>query len=110
MLELVKPKVRMLTINEAAEQVPGLTKYRIREMCIKGELPHVRAGKKYLICEEVLIRHLTQPTTPPPKEEPLSLIRPPRRIRRTQKQGVRNAYPLPGKEPCPFDKTRTHII
>ena len=31
--------VKMLTINEAAKVVPGLTKYRIREMCIKGELP-----------------------------------------------------------------------
>jgi hypothetical protein len=25
--------IRMLTINEAAVRVPGLTKYRIREIC-----------------------------------------------------------------------------
>lgn len=53
----------MLTINEAAKQVPGLTKYRIRAMCINGELPCVRAGRKYLICEQVLVQYLTQPRT-----------------------------------------------
>jgi hypothetical protein len=52
--------VKMLTINQAAEVVPGLTKYRIREMCIKGELLCIKAGKKYLICESVLIRFLTE--------------------------------------------------
>jgi len=50
----------MLTIKQAAERVPGLTKYRVREMCIKGELPCIKAGKKYLICESVLIRYLTE--------------------------------------------------
>ena len=27
---------RMLTINEAADRVQGLSKWRIREMCISG--------------------------------------------------------------------------
>ena len=52
--------LKMLTINEAAEQVPGLTKYRIREMCRTGELPCMKAGKKYLICEQILIKYLTE--------------------------------------------------
>ncbi len=56
--------VKMLTINEAAQLVPGLTKYRIREMCISGEIPCVKAGRKYLICEQVLIRYLTEPPMP----------------------------------------------
>jgi len=56
--------IRMLTINEAALRVPGLTKYRIREMCIRGEMPCVKAGRKYLICEAVLIRYLTEPPIP----------------------------------------------
>jgi excisionase family DNA binding protein len=56
-------RVRMLTINEAAKRVPGLTRYRIRAMCINGELPCVRAGRKYLICEQVLVQYLTQPRT-----------------------------------------------
>lgn len=51
---------RMLTINEAAECVPGLSKWRIREMCISGNLPHLKAGKKYLINEQVLIGYVTQ--------------------------------------------------
>ena len=51
---------RMLTINEAAERVPGLSKWRIREMCVSGELPHLKAGKKYLITEQVLVGYLTK--------------------------------------------------
>jgi len=56
----VSQATRMLTINEAAECVPGLSKWRIREMCISGELPHMRAGKKYLINEQVLVGYLTK--------------------------------------------------
>ena len=51
---------RMLTINEAAERAPGLSKWRIREMCVSGELPHLKAGKKYLINEQLLIGYLTK--------------------------------------------------
>lgn len=58
-------RVTMLTINEAAKRVPGLTRYRIRAMCISGELPCVRAGRKYLICEQVLVQYLTQPSSIP---------------------------------------------
>lgn len=47
-------KPKMLTINEAAERVDGLTAYRIRQMCIDGILPHFKAGKKYLINERTL--------------------------------------------------------
>lgn len=42
-------KPQMLTIKEAAALVDGLTAYRIRQMCIAGELPHIKAGNKYLI-------------------------------------------------------------
>jgi len=52
--------IRMLTINEAAERVPGLSKWRVRDMCIKGELPHIKAGKKYLKNEQVLVSYLTK--------------------------------------------------
>jgi len=51
---------RMLTINEAAERAPGLSKWRIREMCVSGELPHLKAGKKYLINEQMLVGYLTK--------------------------------------------------
>ncbi len=68
---MAQDTIKMLTINEAAQLVPGLTKYRIREMCIKGELPCVKAGRKYLICEQVLIRYLTEPPVLP-KPEPVN--------------------------------------
>ena len=48
----------MLTIKEAAALVDGLTEYRVREMCRSGELPCIKAGKKFLINKEVLIRFL----------------------------------------------------
>lgn len=62
MTERTNP-VRMLTINQAAALVPGLTRYRIREMCQSGELPCIMAGRKYLICEQVLMQVLTQQGT-----------------------------------------------
>ena len=49
------PKARMLTIDEAAAVVDGLTKYRVRQMCLTGELKHIKAGKKYLINEKQLL-------------------------------------------------------
>ena len=48
-------KQKMLTINEAAALVDGLTPYRIRQMCIEGAIPHIKAGKKYLINQERLL-------------------------------------------------------
>jgi excisionase family DNA binding protein len=43
----------MLTIKQAATLVDGLSEYRVRQMCITGELKHIRAGKKYLINQDV---------------------------------------------------------
>lgn len=51
-------KVVMLTIKEAAALVDGLTEYRVRELCRSGKLPCIKAGKKYLINRDVLIRFL----------------------------------------------------
>ena len=52
-------KIQMLTIKEAAALVDGLTEYRVRELCRSGELPTVKAGKKYLINKEILLRFLS---------------------------------------------------
>ena len=46
----------VLTIKEAAKLIDGLTEYRIRQMCISGQLPCFMAGKKYLIAEENLYK------------------------------------------------------
>lgn len=49
-------KKKILTIKQASQLIDGLTEYRIRQMCISGELPCFMAGKKYLISEEMLYR------------------------------------------------------
>lgn len=49
---------RVYTIKEATALVDGLSEYRIRQMCISGELPCFMAGKKYLINEEDLYKTL----------------------------------------------------
>ena len=48
-------KVKLLTIRQAANVIDGLTEYRIRQLCRTGELPCIKAGKKYLINEQTLI-------------------------------------------------------
>ena len=53
-----EPKVKLLTIKEAARLVEGLTEYRIRQLCIAGKLPCFKAGKKYLINENALFKFL----------------------------------------------------
>lgn len=50
------PKKRVLTIKEAAKLIDGLTPFRVRQMCISGQLPCFMAGRKYLIYEENLYR------------------------------------------------------
>ncbi|MBQ8434834.1 MAG: helix-turn-helix domain-containing protein [Oscillospiraceae bacterium] len=52
---MTEHKTNMLTIKEASQLVKGLSEYRIRRMCIDGKLPHIKAGKKYLINEDVLM-------------------------------------------------------
>ena len=54
----IETKIVMLTIKEAAALVDGLTEYRVRELCRSGKLPCIKAGKKYLINRDVLIRFL----------------------------------------------------
>lgn len=56
---MTETKITMLTIKEAAELVDGLTEYRVRQLCKSGELPTVKAGKKYLINKDILLRFLS---------------------------------------------------
>jgi hypothetical protein len=51
-------KVKLLTIKETAQLVEGLTEYRIRQLCLSGQLPCFKAGKKYLINENAVIRFI----------------------------------------------------
>ena len=56
---MTETKITMLTIKEAAALVDGLTEYRVRQLCKSGELPTVKAGKKYLINKDNLLRFLS---------------------------------------------------
>ena len=49
-------KRKILTIKEASQLIDGITEYRIRQMCISGQLPCFKAGRKYLIYEENLYK------------------------------------------------------
>ena len=51
-------RIVMLTIKEAAALVEGLTEYRVRQMCINDQVPHIIAGKKYLINKDLFLRYL----------------------------------------------------
>ena len=51
-------KIVMLTIKQAAALVDGLTEYRVRQMCLSGQVPHIMAGKKYLINKELFLKYL----------------------------------------------------
>jgi excisionase family DNA binding protein len=48
---------RMFTISEAAEFF-GLPKHFIRQLILKNEIPSIKAGKKYLINENILTKYL----------------------------------------------------
>lgn len=51
-------RIEMLTIKEAAALVGGLTEYRVRQMCLHDQIPHIMAGRKYLINKELLLKFL----------------------------------------------------
>lgn len=51
-------QIVMLTIKEAAALVEGLTEYRVRQMCINDQVPHIMAGKKYLINKDIFLKFL----------------------------------------------------
>ena len=51
-------RIVMLTIKEAAALVEGLTEYRVRQMCINDQVPHIMAGKKYLINKDLFLSYL----------------------------------------------------
>ena len=48
-------KKKIITIKESAKLIDGLSEYRIRQMCISGQLPAFKAGNKYLINEKALM-------------------------------------------------------
>lgn len=56
MADIVK-KPRLLTLKQAAALVEGLTEYRVRQMCINGDIKHHKFGKKYMVSEYEIMKH-----------------------------------------------------
>ncbi len=57
-LELnTKASFRMFTINEAAAYY-CLPKHFIRKLVLEKEIPSIKAGKKYLICDKIIENYL----------------------------------------------------
>ena len=50
----MEKREKLLTIKEESALIDGLTEYRIRQLCITGELKCFKAGKKYLFTERAL--------------------------------------------------------
>jgi excisionase family DNA binding protein len=48
-------KPRLLTIKEAACTIDGLSEYRVKKLCLEGELKFYKFGKKYMISEYELL-------------------------------------------------------
>jgi len=57
----------MLTINEAATKF-NLAKHFVRQAVLQGQIPHVKAGKKFLINENHFIDYLSGGRTAGTKE------------------------------------------
>lgn len=56
---------RMRTINEAYKQLKesdpqtAVTPYHLRQMILNNKIPYIKAGKKYLINYDILIKYLS---------------------------------------------------
>lgn len=56
-METLNKRPRLLTLKEAAKLIDGLTEYRIRMMCINGELKYYKFGNKYMIPEYEILKY-----------------------------------------------------
>ena len=50
-------KPRLLTLKESAELIDGLTEYRVRMLCINGEIKCHKFGNKYMVPEHELLKY-----------------------------------------------------
>lgn len=50
-------KPRLLTLKEAAKLIDGLTEYRVKMLCINGEIKYHKFGNKYMISEHEILTY-----------------------------------------------------
>lgn len=48
---------RMIGLKQASQET-GLSYNCLRQMCLRGEIAHIRAGSKFLVNSEKLAEHL----------------------------------------------------
>ncbi|MCL2638168.1 MAG: DNA-binding protein [Oscillospiraceae bacterium] len=65
---MLEREMRLMTIDEASKQIPGLSKWRIRELCLSGQLPSIMAGRKRLINATTLYDFVSNPAAFPAPE------------------------------------------
>ena len=58
----IHKKPRLLTLKEAAKLIDGLTEYRIRMLCINGDIKYHKFGNKYMISERELLKYFGEIT------------------------------------------------
>lgn len=47
---------RVMTVKETAALIDGLSEYRLRQMCLSGQVDCIKAGRKILVTEEAVLR------------------------------------------------------
>ena len=50
-------KPRLLTLKEAAKLIEGLTEYRVRQLCLNGDIKYHKFGSKYMISEREILHY-----------------------------------------------------
>ena len=53
-------KPRLLTLKEAAKLIDGLTEYRVRLMCINGDIKYHKFGNKYMVSERAILEYFEE--------------------------------------------------
>lgn len=53
-------KPRLLSLKEAASLVDGLTQYRLRKLCIDGQIKFYKFGNRYMISEREILRYFDE--------------------------------------------------
>lgn len=47
---------KVMTVKAAAALIEGLSEYRLRQMCLNGQVKCIRAGRKILVTEAAVMR------------------------------------------------------
>lgn len=55
-VQTASKKPRLLTLKQASELIEGLTEYRVRQLCINGEIKFHMFGKKYMVPEHEILK------------------------------------------------------